>query len=191
MASGHIVATGPTEFFRDLVQSAMQAQNFEPATEETEHYLVLLLERHVRGHRALLQKPLGVSYLEAVHTAPPESIHRFQTVGDTALFLVGIFTESFERSLVQPGYYIELGQMAYTRIADLSNKSLRDLFAALAEQFRALVGVLGEISARDLFGTDRDTLRIYRRWLVSRAPADADRLVRMGVIPGEPSRSRH
>lgn len=191
MATGHIVATGPTEFFRDLVQTAMQAQKFEPATEQTEHYLVQLLERHVRSHRELLEKPLGVSYLEAVQTSPPESIHRFQTVGDTALFLVGLFTDSFERSLVQPGYYIELGQMAYTRIADVGTKSLRELFAALAEQFRALVAVLGEISARDLFGADRDTLRIYRRWLVSRTPADADRLMRLGVIPGEPSRSRH
>ena len=191
MDAPHIVATRPTEFFRDLVRAAMQAQNFERSTEETEHYLVQLLERHVRSHCELLQKPLGVSYLEAVQTSPPESIHRFQTVGDTALFLVGLFTESFERSLVQPGYYIELGQMAYSRIAEIGSKSLRDLFATLARQFRALVAVLGEISARDLFGAERDTLRIYRRWLISRTPADADRLMRLGVIPAEPSGSRH
>ena len=191
MTSGHIVATGPTEFFRDLVQSAMQAQRFEPASDDTEYYLVQLLERNVSARRALLQKPLGISYLEAVQTPPPESLHRFQTVGDTALFLVGLFTDSLERSLVQPGYYIELGQMAYARIADLGNKTLQALFSALAEQFQALVGVLGEISTRDLFGGDRDTLRIYRRWVVSRAPADAARLVQRGVIPGEPSRARH
>jgi hypothetical protein len=169
----------------------MQAQHFEPASDDTEYYLVQLLERNVSARRAALQKPLGVSYLEAIQTPPPESLHRFQTVGDTALFLVGLFTDSLERSLVQPGYYIELGQMAYARIADLGNKTLHALFAALAEQFRALVGVLGEISTRDLFGGDRDTLRIYRRWVVSRAPADAARLVQRGVIPGEPSRARH
>lgn len=191
MTSASIFSAVPTEFFRELVQAAMRAQRFEPSGDHTEYYLVQLLERHLRRTGGLLEKPLGVSYLEAAQSEPPEAIHRLQEVGDTALFLVGLFAESLERSLVQPGYYIDLGQMAYRRIADLGTRSLQGLFAELAAQFRALVAVLGEISARELFAADRDTLRIYRRWLVARSAADAAELVRRGVIPGEPSGARH
>lgn len=184
-----ILERQPTEFFRELVTRALRAQRLE-AEQETEFYLVHLLERHIRSHGELLDRPLGVSYLEAEAGDPVRRFERFKQVGDTALFVSGLFTDSLERTLVQPTYYVDLGRLAYRRTAESTQRSLRQMFERLAARFSDLVRVLGEISASDLFATDRDTLRIYRRWLLTRGAEDAARLVRRGLIPAEPSRTR-
>lgn len=190
MPQGPILDSHPTEFFRDLVRQAMQAQGFE-AIEETEYYLVALLENHLRTQGGLLDKPLALTYLEAEAGAPSESFQRFKKVGDTALFVSGLFVDCLERTTVQPAYYVELGQLAYRRIADGGASRVRDMFETLSTRFADLVRVLGTISARELFPSDRDTLRIYRRWLLTRGSRDAAELIRRGLIPGEPSRLHH
>ena len=45
------------------------------------------------------------------------------------------------------------------------------------------------LSLDDLFATDRDTLRVYRRWLVSRGARDAELLIRRGIIPFAPKKT--
>jgi hypothetical protein len=190
MARPTILESHPTEFFRELVREAMAVQRVEP-TEETEFYLVTLLEQHLRSRGGLLDKPLALTYLEAEAGAPAASFPRYKLVGDTALFVSGLFVDCLERTVVQPGYYVDLGRLAYRRIAELGVERVREMFASLALQFVDLVRVLGEISARELFASDRDTLRIYRRWLLTRGAADASELVRRGIIPGEPSRFSH
>lgn len=190
MPNGPILESHPTEFFRKLVQSAMHAQGYQGA-EETEFYLVQLLERHIRMRAEILDRPLGVTFLEASRDEPMQRFQRFKLVGDTALFVSGLFTDSLEGTLVQPSYYVGLGQLAYQRIADTSAQRLRQMFQTLADEFTGLVQVLGEISASDLFASDRDTLRVYRRWLLTRGAVDASQLIRRGIIPGEPSRWRH
>ena len=190
MSNRAILESHPTEFFRELVQNAMAAQRFE-TEEETEYYLVQLLERHIRVRSELADRPLGLTFLEAEHGEPVQRFQRFKHVGDTALFVSGLFTDSLEGTLVQPSYYVDLGQLAYQRIAEDSKHGLRQMFRTLAESFIDLVRVLGEISAKDLFASDRDTLRVYRRWLLTRGAIDEAQLVRRGIIPSEPSRSRH
>lgn len=187
--AGPIIESHPTEFFRSLVQQAMQAQGFTSA-EETEFYLVQLLERHLRT-RDLLERPLAIEFLEAAHAGGMERFQRLKGVGDTALFVAGLFADCLERTVVQADYYVDLGRLAYRRVADVGAPSVREMFQDLAEQFLDLVRVLGEISTRDLFASDRDTLRVYRRWLLTRGAVDASLLVRRGIIPAEPSKSRH
>lgn len=190
MSRTAILDSHPTEFFRGLVRDAMGEQGFESA-EETEFYLVALLEAHVRSQGGLLDRPLALTYLEAEAGAPAESFQRYKKVGDTALFVAGLFVDCLERTVVQPTYYVELGQLAYRRIAQGGTDGIREMFDVLATEFARLVGVLGAISTRELFASDRDTLRIYKRWLLSRGDADAAELVRRGIIPGEPSSFHH
>lgn len=185
-----ILESHPTEFFRGLVRDAMDAQGFE-SVEETEFYLVALLEAHVRRQGGLLDQPLALTYLEAEAGAPTESFQRYKQVGDTALFVSGLFVDCLERTVVQPAYYVELGQLAYRRIAEVGAECVREMFDTLATEFSGLVRVLGEISTRELFASDKDTVRIYRRWLLTRGDADAAELTRRGIILTEPSTLKH
>ena len=182
-----------TAFFYDLVRAAMTAQQVE-SSETTESYLVQLLEAFARpGRRDLLDPPLAIDYLEAVHLPASQRYEKLKRVADTALFVTGIFVDSLERSLVGPEYYAALGQNAYARLSTHPPRAaLAALFSELARRFPEFVRVLAEISAQELFRREQDTLRLYKRWLNTRGRREADLLVRRGIIPfAPPTRHRH
>ena len=177
-----------TALFRDLIRTAMTAQQVE-SNEATEFYLVNLLEAFVRPVRAdLLDPPLGLDYLAALHLPASQRFDKLKRVADTALFITGVFVESLERSLVGPEYYAAIGRNAYATLsAQPPRAALADLFGELAGRFPEFVRVLTEISTQELFRGQQDTLRLYRRWLETRGQREADLLVRRGIIPFAPS----
>jgi hypothetical protein len=180
-----------TALFHRLVRAAMQAQQVA-SSETTEFYLVQLLCGFARPNRGdLLDPPLAIDYLAAQHLPASQRYEKLKRVADTALFVTGIFVDSLERSMVGPEYYAALGRDAYARLS-VDQARLAELFGELAVRFPEFVRVLTEISAQDLFCSDQDTLRVYRRWLHTRGQREANLLVRRGVIPFAPtSQQRH
>ena len=181
-----------TGLFHRLLRSATKAQRI-PMSEQTECYLVQLLAAFVRPPQGdLLDPPLGVEYLTALNLPAAQRFARLRRVADTALFLTGLFLEHLENTLVGGQYYATLGRSAYARLsADEPHADLAEAFADLSRRFGAFVRILGEISDSELFKSDRDTLRLYRRWLLTRGPREAELLVRRGVIPFAPGTTRH
>jgi hypothetical protein len=182
-----------TALFHDLVRAAMETQRVD-ASETSEFYLVQLLEAFARPARGdLLDPPLALDYLEACNLPGHARYEKLKRVADTALFITGMFMDSLERSLVGPEYYASLGRNAYAHLSSHTSRSvLAELFGELAGRFPEFVRVLTEISAQELFRSEQDTLRLYRRWLHTRGQREADLLVRRGVIPfAPPTNQRH
>jgi len=180
-----------TALFRDLVRDAMATQQVQ-SSETTEFYLVQLRADSM-AHKvaALLERPLGVDYLEAFHLPASQRYEKLKRVADTALFVTGVFVDSLERSLVGPEYYAAIGRNAYARLsAQSSRTALAALFEELAGRFPEFVRVLMEISAQELFRREQDTLRLYKRWLHTRGRREADLLVRRGIIPFAPRKQQ-
>ena len=150
-----------------------------------------LLIRFLRPGRELLRRPLALVFLEAEQQGPPQNLEGFRAVGDNALFVVGLYPDSLERSLIGPDYYVDLGRSAYQRAADSGREGVREMFGELSGSFPDLVRILAQISTSDLFQSERDTIRLYRRWLLTRSDVDAAELTRRGVILTEPSSARH
>ncbi|GBD26469.1 hypothetical protein HRbin30_01801 [bacterium HR30] len=180
-----------TEFFRELLRSAMQAQAVR-SSEDVEFYLVKLLESFAHPPRRFDDRPLALDYLESFHMPLPHRYGKLKHVGDTALFMAGLFLEALHRKIVSSDYYTELGRTAYSQLARLGTGSgaapVRDLFAELADRFPELVRVLAEISLRDLFPGDEHALRVYTRWLYTRSEHDAQWLMKQGLIPFAPTK---
>ena len=90
-----MVKTGTlTALFQELVRTAMSTQRVT-TSETTEFYLVQLLEAFARPDRAnLLDPPLGLDYLEALHLPPRQRHGRLRRVADTALFVSGVFFDN-------------------------------------------------------------------------------------------------
>jgi hypothetical protein len=182
-----------TGLFQRLLRSAVQAQKI-PVSEETECYLVQLLAAFARPPQGdLLDPPLGIDYLTALNLPAAQRFARLRRVADTALFLTGLFLEHLETTLVGGRYYASLGRTAYARLsADERHGGLAAAFADLSGRFEDFVRVLGEIGDSELFRSDRDTLRLYRRWLLTRGPREAELLMRRGIIPFvPPATARH
>lgn len=190
--SDRLLTSTPREFFRSRIRQACDEQRVEPS-ETAEFYLVQLLERFVHHERGLLDRPLALDYLASFEEQPTVRYGKLRHVGDTALFVSGVFTESLDRSAVGSDYYTALGGLAYAHLASMPGtphgRSVIELFTELSMRFLDFVRVLSQMSLDEIFASDRDTLRVYRRWLVSRGARDADLLMRRGIIPFAPKKT--
>ena len=176
------------DFFRELVQGAMRTHEVE-SSEPAEHYLVALLEHFAKPAPGWDSRPLALEYLESQHTSRADRCAKLKRVGDTSLFLSGVFMEHLERRTVSTAYYMSLGRIAYHQLAGLvptDTASRADVFAEIAARFPDFVRVLSEISFAELFPGDAQTVRVYTRWLRTRGLQDAQWLLRQGIVPFDP-----
>jgi len=165
------------------------------SSEPAEHYLVALLERFAKPVPGWDSRPLALEYLESFHSSRPHRCAKLKHVGDTALFLSGVFMEHLERGTVSTEYYMGLGRIAYHQLAGLEATgpaTSADVFAEIALRFPDFVRVLSEVSFAELFPSDEHTVRVYTRWLRTRGRQDAQWLLRRGIVPFDPGlKSRH
>ncbi len=183
------------EYFHDAVTRALEHQNIE-AAEETVFYVVNLLAHFSRSERLFTEtedgtfvQPLTELYAEALEAPSLEIQTRsLKRLGDVALLISGIFSDSLNRKLVDVDYYIAMGGGAYGHLAELirdslSGRALGSIFRELSRKFADFVDVLGEVSEEANLTSTRDVLRLYEIWLRTGSRRAAGRLRRLGIEP--------
>src|SRR6185436_4941984 len=105
MAESLVRRETPVEYFRELVESAMQRQQLS-AHELTSFYLVNMLAGFVHCDRSATEdrEPLGVRFVKALGEAGTRQREGLRQVGDLSLFISGFFADSLTRSLVDVDY---------------------------------------------------------------------------------------
>lgn len=182
-----------TEFFRELVESAMQNQRVS-AHELTSFYVVNLLTGFV--HRegcgaADDDEALGPRLAKALQAAGNAQRDGLRQVGDRSLFISGFFSDSLNRSLVDVDYYIRLGACAYRSLARQDEGgALGDVFDELSDKFTTFVDVLGEVSERTSLASNADILRLYEKWLRTGSRRSGNLLASRGIVPVPAGTSR-
>lgn len=184
MAEGLFRNESPIEFFRDLVESALQRQGVA-AGELTSFYVVNLLAAHVHRDPAAAQgdEALGMRFVRALQAGGSSQRDGLRRVGDLSLFISGFFSDSLNRRLVDVDYYIALGERAYGSLARQTDDTFSDVFDELAEKFSDFVDVLGEVSERTALTSNSDVLRLYEKWLRTKSRRSGDLLVQQGIVP--------
>jgi hypothetical protein len=175
----------PVEYFRELVESAMQHQHLA-AGELTSFYLVNLLAGFVHFDRSAGagdEEPLGVRFVKALQEDGVRQRDGLRQVGDQSLFVSGFFADSLNRSLVDIDYYMQLGEYAYGSLARQGDGTFGDVFDELAAKFPAFVDVLGEVSERTALASNTDLLRLYEKWLRTKSRRSGDLLAARGIVP--------
>ena len=182
----------PVEYFRELVESAMQRQRLA-AREITSYYLVNLLTSFVhfdRSSSAGEDQPLGVRFVRALQEDGARQRDELRQVGDRSLFISGFFADSLTRSLVDVDYYIQLGEYAYGSLARQDEGTLGEVFDELSANFTAFVDVLGEVSDQTALASNADLLRLYEKWVRTRSRRSGDLLAARGIVPNASASSR-
>jgi hypothetical protein len=185
MADAILRNESPSEYFRELVESALQRQHLA-AGELTSFYLVNLLAGFVHFERspAAGDEPLGVRLAKALQAAGVRQRDGLRQVGDLSLFISGFFSDSLNRRLVDVDYYIQLGERAYGSLArQQGDAALGDVFDELAGKFPAFVDVLSEISERTALTNNSDLLRLYEKWVRTGSRRTGDLLASKGIVP--------
>jgi hypothetical protein len=193
MAEGLFRSESPTEYFRELVESAMQHQHLA-ARELTSFYIVNLLTGFIHLDRSpggSDDEPLGVRLARALQAAGVAQRDGLRQVGDLSLFISGFFSDSLNRSLVDVDYYIQLGECAYGSLArQASSDTFGDVFDELSEKFAGFVDVLGEVSERTSLTSNSDLLRLYEKWVRTGSRRSGDLLAARGIVPNSSVVSR-
>lgn len=197
-----ILDTSLQEYFHDSITSALSRQTVR-AEPETVVYLVNLLVSFLRTERlyepsneGLELRPLALMYAETLQM-PDVGLRRrmLRRLGDVALFIAGVFTDSLKRKVVDVDYYIAMGGNAYARLSDtlphtVGSRSFGTVFEELASKFTDFVDVLGEVSGSERSGSHEDVLRLYEIWLRTGSRRAAERLRILGLVPSVAATSR-
>jgi hypothetical protein len=191
MAEALVRNLTPTEYFRELVESAIENQHVD-AGALTSFYVVNLLAGfvHLDGSPAADDEPLGIRLARAMQTAGIAQRNGLRKVGDLSLFISGFFSDSLNRRLVDVDYYIQLGECAYGSLARQGDEALGEVFDELAEKFTSFVDVLGEVSERTALTSNADVLRLYEKWLRTKSRRSGDLLASRGIVPNSSVGSR-
>jgi len=190
------------EYFQASVSDALTNQKVK-ADAETVFYVVNLLTSFARAEKlfertddGIVMRSLASLYAEAVEGATPEVRNRaLRRLGDVALFISGVFSQSLNRRVVDVDYYVSMGGGAYGTLSEtlrrtLGGQTMSEIFDELSRKFVSFVDVLGEVSENAHLGTDKDVLRLYETWLRTGSRRAAKRLRAAGIQPSAASSSR-
>ena len=192
MADALVRSESPAEYFKELVETALERQQVA-VRDLTSFYLVNLLTGFVhfdRSSAGAADEPLGMRLARALQAGGSRQRDGLREVGDLSLFISGFFADSLTRSLVDVDYYIQLGECAYGSLARRGDPALGDVFDELSDKFTSFVDVLGEVSERTSLSSNSDVLRLYEKWLRTRSRRSGDLLAARGIVPNRSIGSR-
>ena len=177
----------PTEYFRELVESALTRQQLR-AHELTSYYLVDLLCRFVRPDRQIpfaddTREPLALRHGRAHESGGMEQRARLRNLGDFSLFMSGFFSDSLNRRAVDVDYYVSMGEYAYGSLSRRDEDALGEVFGELAGKFVPFMDVLSMVSEQAGVRSSVDVLRLYEKWLRTGSARDGQRLADQGIVP--------
>ncbi len=135
-----ILQPTPTAEWHALIEEA-KLRNAYSITDEIESYLVFLLMRFCNKPE-LAQCILATDFLKSFEQQKMERLASLRMVGDTCLLFAGLFPGRAQKRRVRISYFVKLGQMAYSTLAEARNSKLGDLYADLAEQFVILMDIM-------------------------------------------------
>lgn len=186
----------PMEFFREQLERAMEHQRVS-TSQFTEYYLVNLLTscvkgEHPPGEEGVDETPLALLYVRAVQASRAERARLLRTMGDTALFMSGFFSDSLDRRLVDLDYYRSMGGHAYARLSRLDDPVGlgSQVFTELSARFTEFADVLSEVSEASRLTSDRSVLQLYERWVQTGSRRAAALLADRGITPIAPGDGR-
>jgi hypothetical protein len=198
MMAERLVRQTPAEFFKEQLQKAMEHQKVSTSA-FTEYYLVNLLAGSVHGdplpppEPGYDETPLALLYIRALQASRFERARLLRTLGDTALFVSGFFSDRLSGKLVDLDYYRAMGGNAYGRLS-LEDESLgglgHEVFGELAQRFMAFADLLQEISEASRLTTNASVVRLYERWQQTGSRRAAVLLSEQGINPVLPSDGR-
>ena len=150
------------EFFADVLSRGLAHDrlSINPASFQ---YLVSLLVSNVRCDPTNVAPILAYCYRDAMGLQGARRFDAFRRLGDTALFLSGIFS-SYVESTGGMSYYADMGILGYGHASDLAGD--HPVMHELSDKFTALVAILNDVSiTSNIDGplNTRQVLELYER----------------------------
>ncbi len=187
----------PAEYFKELVEKALERQRIE-SSKLSSFYLVHLLNTFLRQDNAYAEVGVGDNprlaeiLCQALGATGSRQLALLKMTGDLSLFISGFFSESLTRKVVDAGYYVRMGGFSYGRLSSLTtHRVAAEVFTELSEKFVSFVDVLNEVSEASSLNDNRSLLRLYEKWLRTGSQRSAELLRQEGVLLVPESKQVH
>ena len=181
-------------YFHDCLHSSLRKHHVQ-ATDYTIIYLANLLNNFSRSENFVdtdegrsPYKPLALHYSDALNS---DSEHKrnlaLRRLGDIALFICGLFSDSLKTKAVDVDYYVAMGGSAYSHLSESSsvvanNTSLNEVFYELSQKFVDCADVLSELNENHE-KSNESLLRTYEVWLRTGSKRAHKLLIESGIQP--------
>ena len=116
-----------TNVFYDVVKESQSQHGYE-LPEHIEAYVVMLLAYHIDRPNFLPEKSFAEAYLKLRRPASLSA----KELGDTCLFVTGVFPTYGSKHGIERKYYQNIGSTSYEMVAEVMNG---ELFSTLAKHF--------------------------------------------------------
>ncbi len=186
-------ATNLQDFFRTELSHVVENHHIELG-EDSLWYLTQLLYNYRRSEiffdynaNGGTLTPLAEYYRQAAEaaTSVERKLH-LQRLGDVSLFVSSLFSGALKRKPIDVGYYMSMGESAYSCLANSSVRSSRDralasVFEELSESFEKLVNAIADIAVVRS-NNSHNLLNLVLEWEQTQCPRLARRLEASGVV---------
>lgn len=110
-----------------------------------------------KDQNGLRDKILGIKLLEVEQLSKAEKKAKLKDIGDTSLCLLGVFSESVNKKILDESYYAQVGISAYTKLNSIEPNymDVPDFYRSLSAKYLSVVELLS-VFTRDFFKTKTD-----------------------------------
>ncbi len=181
-------------YFHSCLNSSLRKHNVN-AKDYTVIYLTNLLINFTRSENFISTnegrspyKPLALHYSDALNSpSDHERNIALRRLGDIALFICGLFSNSLKSKVVDVDYYAAMGGTAYSHLSESQNINNSDLifnevFYELSRKFIDFADVLSEINENQEKPSN-NLLRTYELWLKTGSQKAKKLLIASGIQP--------
>jgi hypothetical protein len=177
-------------FFYEEVSQALRITGCE-TTQETEHYIVNLLDGFVRLSEDHIDevgfdRPAAKLLEEAMNAEGARRIEVYRRLGDTSLYSCGFFEQKLSRSAVGTRYYSEVGRTAYRSLSEMI--SFREPGSVFKVVYDELYQKFDDVvSALRLVGIGKRSESLVDKW--ASGELDDQSMMRAGFWVNEPGQA--
>jgi hypothetical protein len=170
------------EYFAEVIHEALEKRRLSSPPKVTE-YLVDLLDTRVLSDNVNEKQTLAETLLRAIQADRAVRHEMLKNLGDTSLYISGVFGDSLRRKVIDIDYYASIGGVAYQYLAsEMTEKSKVEVFKEFSERFMDYVDVLAFVGQMSGLQSNTDLLRLYERYIATGSLLAKEQLVEKGLL---------
>lgn len=191
MNNKSIYIVSAAEYFKETVAEAINKRKVQTFPQAQE-YLINILKNYIQTGNLFdsktedgrnTRKTLAEMFLEAQGLDKNSKKEVLKKLGEVSLYVSGFFSDSFNRKIIDVDYYIDMGEVAYSTLAEETKEDLsRKVYLEFSKKFLEFVDVLSYISQHSLIQHEENVLRIYEKYLKTGSPLAREILEEKGIV---------
>lgn len=181
----------PKIYFQELIDEAVEQRKLN-SFPLLNTYLSELMVHFIKVDNLFEDEPisgkknhptLAELYFKAMNSTKEERQGLLKRLGDTSLYISGVFGDSLQRKIIDIDYYADMGGAAFSTLSDeIEEDSYKKLYSSISSKFIEVMEVLTVVSQNTLIQNNQNLLRLYENYVKTGSELAKEHLLEKGLI---------